>query len=246
MVEQRQLEQWFFRISAYAGQLLKNLEWIDWSESTKTAQRNWIGQSEGAELVFATAAAGAIRVFTTRPDTIFGATYMVLAPEHPMVDDLTTPDQQAAVAEYRAQTARQDLVARKINKEKTGIFTGSFATNPATGHAIPVWIADYVLMDYGTGAIMAVPGHDDRDFEFAAKFALPIVRVVAAEGEGANTPLGAAFTDNAAGHLVNSAQFDGRGVRAAQQEITAWLSASGAATAVAPGSCTSRSLSRSR
>src|SRR5919198_2129181 len=194
-VEQRFLEQWFFRITDYAGRLLDNLEWIDWSESTKTAQRNWIGKSEGAQIVFEAMGAGNsgpvdLRVFTTRPDTIFGATYLVLAPEHPAVELLTTEAQHAAVAAYRERTAKQDLVTRKVvtDKEKTGVFTGSFAINPATGAEIPIWIADYVLMEYGTGAIMAVPGHDERDFEFAAKFDLPIVRVVAGPGEDADTP----------------------------------------------------------
>src|SRR5919204_3805525 len=192
-VEQRFLEQWFFRITAYAQRLLDNLEWIDWSESTKTAQRNWIGKSEGAQIVFEAMGAGNsgpvdIRVFTTRPDTIFGATYLVLAPEHPAVELLTTEAQRAAVVAYRERTAKQDLVTRRVvtDKEKTGVFTGSFAINPATGGEIPIWTADYVLMEYGTGAIMAVPGHDERDFEFATDYDLPIVRVVAAEGEEAS------------------------------------------------------------
>ncbi|HUF30117.1 MAG TPA: class I tRNA ligase family protein, partial [Gemmatimonadaceae bacterium] len=208
-VEQRFLDQWFFRITDYAERLLKNLDWIDWSDSTKTAQRNWIGRSEGAEIVFGKRETGngkgesdepfpvshlpfpAVPVFTTRPDTIFGATYLVLAPEHPLVEQLTTAEQRAQVDAYRERTARQDLVSRKIiEKEKTGVFTGATATNPATGEQVPVWIADYVLMEYGTGAIMAVPGHDARDFEFATAFGLPIVRVVAATGEAADTSLG--------------------------------------------------------
>src|SRR5438477_5611483 len=191
MVEQRFLEQWFFRITDYAERLLANLDWIDWPESTKTAQRNWIGRSEGAEIVFrvqdllemggaatvglnamATTAelnafATDIRVFTTRPDTIFGATYLVLAPEHPLVDALVADEQREEVSAYRAATAKQDLVTRKVSRTKTGVFTGAYAINPATGQPIPIWIADYVLMEYGTGAIMAVPGHDERDFEFA-------------------------------------------------------------------------------
>ncbi len=234
MVEQRFLEQWFFRISAYADRLLNNLATIDWSETTRTAQRNWIGRSEGAELHFRTvsrAAAGTsseIVVFTTRPDTIFGATYMVLAPEHPLVSSLTTDEQRAAVEAYRQQAARQDLITRKINKEKTGVFTGSYALNPATGEEIPVWIADYVLMEYGTGAIMAVPGHDERDFEFATTFGLPIVRVVAGEGEGASTPVDEPFVENERGQLVNSARFDGMRVADAHRAITAWLAQLGA------------------
>jgi leucyl-tRNA synthetase len=186
-VEQRFLEQWFFAISQYAPRLLANLEWLDWSETTKTAQRNWIGKSTGVELRFpvverdrSNAASGpSITVFTTRPDTIYGATYLVLAPEHPLVEELTTEPQRLAVDEYRRRVADLDVVARKVaTRDKTGVFTGSYATNPATGAAIPIWVADYVLMDYGTGAIMAVPAHDERDFEFATKYGLPIVDIV--------------------------------------------------------------------
>src|SRR5215212_10110493 len=181
-VEQRFLEQWFFRITDYADRLLANLDdksKMDWSESTVLAQRNWLGRSEGAEIEFPSAApavtaplprgpAAPLRVFTTRPDTIFGATFMVLAPEHPLVDAFTTAEQRAEVDAYRRMVAAKDLVSRKVgDREKTGVFTGGHAVNPATGQPIPVWIADYVLMEYGTGAIMAVPGHDQRDFEFA-------------------------------------------------------------------------------
>lgn len=177
-VEQRLLEQWFFEISKYAGRLLDNLDRLDWSETTKTAQRNWIGRSQGAEIDFQIANSDAvIRVFTTRPDTITGVTYMVLAPEHPLVDTMTTETQRAEVNAYRERTKKQDVVARKVNKDKTGVFTGAFAVNPATGKHAPVWIADYVLMEYGTGAIMAVPGHDERDQEFAQTFSLPIVNL---------------------------------------------------------------------
>ncbi len=242
IVEQRLLEQWFFRISDYAERLLNNLDTIDWSDTTKTAQRNWIGRSEGARLRFPVAgASGAgrstadisdITVFTTRPDTIFGATYMVLAPEHPMVDLLTTDGQRAEVQAYRDRAAKQDLVSRKTTKEKTGVFTGSHAINPATGKEVPVWIADYVLMEYGTGAIMAVPGHDERDFEFATVFNLSIVRVVAAPDDTAATPLESAFTDDAAGHLVNSEQFDGLPVAEGKRAVTAWLAERGAGTPV--------------
>jgi leucyl-tRNA synthetase len=225
-VEQRFLEQWFFRISEYAERLLTNLDRIDWSESTKTAQRNWIGRSDGAEVVFEVIGTGdspRIPVFTTRPDTIFGATYLVLAPEHPLVASLTTAEQRAEVESYRERTKRQDLVSRKVTKEKTGVFTGSHATNPATGAPIPIWIADYVLMEYGTGAIMAVPGHDERDFEFANVFSLPVVRVVAGEGETEHTPLESAFTENTGGRMVNSEQFDGMPVPEAKRAITEWL-----------------------
>jgi murein DD-endopeptidase MepM/ murein hydrolase activator NlpD len=226
-VEQRFLEQWFFRISDYAGRLLDNLDWLDWSETTKSAQRNWIGRSEGAEVSFAVeGCADPVRVFTTRVDTLFGATYLVLAPEHPLVAAVTTPEQRAAVDAYRARTAQQDVVSRKVDKEKTGVFTGAYAVNPATGARIPVWTADYVLMEYGTGAIMAVPGHDERDYEFARKFDLPVVRVVVAEGEDADTPLDAgAHTHSADGRLVNSAQFDGMTVPEAKRAVVEWLAA---------------------
>jgi len=241
VVEQRFLEQWFFKISDYSARLLGNLERLDWSETTKQAQRNWIGRSDGARLRFrvldALADAGSaavsvtsetrvdepvIEVFTTRPDTIFGATYLVLAPEHPLVDAITTPQQQGVVAEYRARAAKQDIVSRKTTKEKTGEFTGAYAANPATGQLIPIWVADYVLMEYGTGAIMAVPGHDERDFEFATKFDLPIVRVVAGEGQDARTPFaGEAYVGD--GKLVNSGQFDGMPVDTAKRTLTEWL-----------------------
>src|SRR6059036_3291622 len=182
-VEQRFLEQWFFAITRYAERLLKNLDRLDWSESTRTLQRNWIGRSEGAELVFETPAGQKITVFTTRPDTIFGATYMVLAPEHPLVDALTADEQRRMVNAYRREVQAKDVVSRKVGeKAKTGVFLGSYARNPATGEAVPVWVADYVLMEYGTGAIMAVPAHDRRDFEFATAFQLPIRRVVQSGG----------------------------------------------------------------
>jgi len=235
-VEQRLLEQWFFRISDFAPRLLENLDHIDWSETTKTAQRNWIGRSEGAELAFEThdldGKACEIRVFTTRPDTIFGATYMVLAPEHPLVESLTKPGQKKQVESYREKTKSQDLVTRKTSTEKTGVFTGSYAINPATEKEIPIWISDYVLMEYGTGAIMGVPGHDERDFEFATKFELPIVRVVCGEREDANTPLHEAFTQCESGTLVNSGVFDGFEVEAAKKAIVELLAKGGSAKPV--------------
>ncbi len=228
VVEQRALEQWYFRITEYAERLLANLDdasKMDWSETTTQAQRNWIGRSEGAEIRFAVEGhAEEIAVFTTRPDTLFGATFMVLAPEHPLVDAITTRGQRAEVDAYRARAAARDLVSRKVgDREKTGVDTGARAVNPATGEAIPVWIADYVLMDYGTGAIMAVPGHDERDFAFAGTFGLPVVRVVAGEGEDAATPLAEAFVDNVNGRLVNSGGFDGLAVPEAKRAVTAWL-----------------------
>ena len=224
-VEQRVLEQWFFRITEYAGRLLDNLDGLDWSDSTRNAQRNWIGRSDGAEVDFASPA-GTLRVYTTRPDTIFGATFMVLAPEHPFIDALTTPAQRAVVDAYRAEASKTDLVARRTGeKSKSGVFTGGFATNPATGGPIPVWIADYVLMEYGTGAIMAVPGHDERDFSFATKFGLPIVRVIADSGEEASTPLTEAH--HGPGVLVNSGPFSGVSTEAAKAKVTAWLAGQG-------------------
>src|SRR6266487_3544306 len=182
-VEQRFLDQWFFRITNYAERLLENLKNLDWSSSTVLLQRNWIGRSEGAELIFETPSGKKITVFTTRPDTAFGATYLVLAPEHPFVDELTALEQRSAVKAYQREVQSKDIVSRRVgDKTKTGVFIGSYARNPATGEAIPIWIADYVLMEYGTGAIMAVPAHDKRDFEFATQFKLPIRQVVAVEG----------------------------------------------------------------
>jgi len=253
-VEQRFLEQWFFRITDYAGRLLDNLDQLDWSESTMQAQRNWIGRSEGAEVSFrvqdleeltgaATIASGLtgefsaqpadIRVFTTRPDTIFGATYLVLAPEHPLVDSFTTDERRDEIVAYKRRSAKQDLVARKVNKEKTGVFTGSFAINPATQSPIPIWVADYVLMEYGTGAIMAVPAHDERDFVFANTFDLPITRVIAPNGStDAHPPATAAHTETENVRLVNSGRFNGLSVADAKPRIVEWLAANGHARAV--------------
>jgi leucyl-tRNA synthetase len=193
-VFKRNLRQWKMRITAYADRLLLDLDRLDWPEPIKLMQRNWIGRSEGATVRFATGA-GDLEVFTTRPDTLFGATFMVVAPEHPLVDALTLPDwpdgtlrqwtggyasPAEAVSIYRAAaSARTEVERQSEGREKTGVFTGSFATNPATGQPIPVFVADYVLMGYGTGAIMAVPGQDERDWEFATRFELPIVRTVA-------------------------------------------------------------------
>jgi leucyl-tRNA synthetase len=221
-VHQRFLEQWFFKITKYAQRLLDNLDWIDWSESTRAMQRNWIGRSEGAELVFETPTGLQVRVFTTRPDTVFGATYMVLSPEHPFVDRLTTREQTSAVREYRRDAAAKDMVSRKVEeREKTGVFTGSYARNPATGHSIPIWVADYVLMEYGTGAIMAVPAHDERDYEFAQQFGLPITQVVAPAG---NEELPYTGWD---GVTMNSGDFDGQLCRDAVPAITNWLATRG-------------------
>jgi leucyl-tRNA synthetase len=222
-VEQRFLEQWFFRITEYAERLLRNLDTIDWSETTRTAQRNWLGRSEGAEITFE-AGPERITVFTTRPDTLFGATFMVLAPEHPMVAKLTAPDRKAAVEAYVKAAAAKDLVSRKVGeKEKSGIFLGAFATNPATGKPIPLWTADYVLMEYGTGAIMAVPAHDERDFAFAKQYGLEVVRVLAGEGQAADAPLAAAETDVSGYRMVHSGRFDGLQPEAGKRAITDWL-----------------------
>jgi leucyl-tRNA synthetase len=232
-VEQRLLEQWFFRISDYAPRLLENLDHIDWSETTKTAQRNWIGRSEGAEISFATKDVKGVEceigVFTTRPDTIYGATYMVLAPEHSLVEKLTRPKEKKKIDAYRDKTKKQDIITRKTSTEKTGVFTGSYAINPATEQEIPIWVSDYVLMEYGTGAIMGVPGHDARDFEFATRFDLPIVRVVCGEKEDASTPLHEAFVDCESGTMVNSGVFDGFRVEAAKKAIVELLAKGGSA-----------------
>ncbi|MCY3819867.1 MAG: leucine--tRNA ligase [Gammaproteobacteria bacterium] len=222
-VEQRSLPQWFFRITRYAERLLDNIEGLDWSDVTKKAQTNWIGRSEGARIDFPVADHDAeISVFTTRPDTLFGATYMVLAPEHPLVDSLTTSDRWADVEEYRTQVTARDLVERqKVDKEKTGVFLGSHAINPATDARIPIWIADYVLMEYGAGAIMAVPGHDTRDFEFAETFDLPIVRVIAPAEEDASSPLAEAYVGD--GVMVNSGRFDGLSMAKGKRAVVDWL-----------------------
>ncbi len=222
-VEQRFLEQWFFAITRYAERLLQNLDRLDWSSSTAVLQRNWIGRSEGAELIIETPGGPKIPVFTTRPDTVFGATALVLAPEHPYVDQLIAEEQRRAVNAYRREVQGKDLVSRRVgDKTKTGVFLGSYARNPATGEAIPIWIADFVLMDYGTGAIMTVPAHDKRDFEFASQFGLAI-REVVRTGE----PLPSETED---GVLVNSGQFDGLSCREAKPRIVAWLQSKGLAT----------------
>ncbi|MDO8560985.1 MAG: leucine--tRNA ligase [bacterium] len=184
-VIKKELEQWFFKITKYAERLLGNLEKIDWSERVKIAQRNWIGKSEGAEIEFAVAEASQkIKVFTTRADTVFGATYIVLAPEHPLVSVLTTKERKDAVQNYVGEVLRKsDAERADAKKIKTGVASGSFAVNPATSEAIPIWIADYVLSSVGMGAIMAVPAHDERDFEFAKKFNLPIREVISDDGE---------------------------------------------------------------
>jgi leucyl-tRNA synthetase len=182
-VTKKPLKQWFFKITDYADRLVEDLEKLDWSESIKSMQRNWIGKSKGAEVNFKVAdSTESITVFTTRPDTLFGATFMVLAPEHPLVQTITTAEQKAEVAAYITQTqAKSDVERQETDREKTGVFTGAYAVNPVNGSNIPIWIADYVLFGYGTGAIMAVPAHDERDNAFAKKFNLPIIEVIEPE-----------------------------------------------------------------
>ncbi|MBU9721050.1 MULTISPECIES: leucine--tRNA ligase [Bacillaceae] len=179
-VERRPMKQWMLKITAYADRLLEDLEELDWPESIKDMQRNWIGRSEGADVTFTIAGTEhSITVFTTRPDTLFGATYLVLAPEHKLVSSIVSEEQRAAVEAYQNKVAtKSDLERTELSKEKTGVFTGGYAKHPVTGEKLPIWIADYVLVSYGTGAIMAVPGHDERDYEFAKEFELPIVEVV--------------------------------------------------------------------
>jgi len=221
-VYRRPLRQWILRITAYADRLLQDLELVDWPESIKEQQRNWIGRSEGAFVDFALAdgaAAGEkLRVFTTRPDTLFGATYMVLAPEHPLADRIVAPSHKAAVTAYRADAARKSEVERAtLEKEKSGIFTGSHAINPVNGERIPIWIADYVMMGYGTGAIMAVPAHDERDFAFAKQHRLPL-RIVVHPKDG-----GEALGFTGEGVSVESGLLTGLSTRDAKRKITAWL-----------------------
>lgn len=206
-IERRPMRQWMIKITKYSQRLLEDLELVDWPYSTKEMQKNWIGKSEGAEILFKLHNSGeAIRVFTTRPDTVFGATYMVLAPEHYLVKNIVTADKKDIVEKYiRQASLKSDLERTELSKEKTGIFTGAFAINPATKNEIPIWIADYVLVHYGTGAIMAVPGHDERDHEFALKNNLPIIKVVEKESDNWNI-IESAFTDD--GIAVNSANDD--------------------------------------
>jgi len=205
-VIRKPMRQWVLKITAYADRLLEDLKLVDWPTSTLEMQKNWIGRSIGAEVDFALAdRTGAIRVFTTRPDTLFGATYMVLAPEHPLVDVVTSQEQKVAVQTYREASAKKsDLQRQELEKEKTGVFTGGHAVNPVNGERLPIWIADYVLMSYGTGAIMAVPAHDERDWAFARQYQLPIREVIA----GGHVQE-AAFTDTGRGVVVNSVTADG-------------------------------------
>jgi leucyl-tRNA synthetase len=226
-VEARNLEQWFFKITAYADALLADHETIDWPERTIAIQRNWIGRSEGAEILFRVEELDLdIPVFTTRPDTLFGATYFVLAPEHPLVERLAAGSEQALeVRDYVRRTAARSTEERET-KEKDGVFTGRYATNPASGEPIPIWVADYVLMEYGTGAIMAVPAHDERDFAFAERYELAIVRVVE-PAEGADDESGALVAHTDDERLVNSGPFSGIAAPEAKHAIVEWLGGKG-------------------
>ena len=233
-VERRNLRQWVLRITAYAERLLADLKDVDWPDSTKRMQEAWIGRSEGAEVTFQLAepAKGEFTVFTTRPDTLFGCTYMVIAPEHPLVATLTVPGQQAAVAAYqKLAAAKSDLERTDLAKDKSGVFTGSYAINPANGASVPVWIADYVVMGYGTGAIMAVPAHDERDFEFAKQFGLKMRQVIHGTPEKIFGELGkfaeSPFCYTGEGTLINSPGYDGLPWPEAKRKITADLTARG-------------------
>ena len=218
-VVRKNLTQWFFKITEYAEELLSGLDGLDWPEKTKNMQRNWIGKSTGCEIEFACESGDVIRVYTTRCDTIFGVTYVVLAPEHPLALKLTTPEQLPAVEAYIATAAKASEIDRlSTTREKTGVFTGAYCTNPVNGKKIPVYLADYVLATYGTGAVMAVPAHDERDFAFAEKYGLPIVKVI--EKKGGETVL--PYTED--GIMVGSLQFDGLFGEEARAEVAAYIS----------------------
>ncbi|MDA8017015.1 MAG: leucine--tRNA ligase [Thermoanaerobaculia bacterium] len=230
-VERRNMRQWMLKITEYAERLLQDLELVDWPESVKEMQRNWIGKSEGADIVFDIAGDAArsghsFTVFTTRPDTLFGATYCVLAPEHPLVGLIATEERRAAVEAYvEAAKQKTDLVRTDLAKEKTGVFTGAAAVHPVTGDEVPIWVADYVLMSYGTGAIMAVPGQDQRDWDFAEEYGLPIVRTVQPE-DGFD---GKAYVGE--GPAINSGFLDGLGIAGAKRKMIDWLEEHGKGSA---------------
>ena len=232
IVEQKDLEQWFFKITKFAGQLSDNLDNIDWSKKVVEAQRSWIGKSEGAEIDFKIDQSDkSITVFTTRPDTIFGSTYLILSPEYPLVNEITTEDQKSLVEEYvKAAASITDEERISTDKDKKGVFTGRYAINPANQTKIPVWVADYVLMGYGTGAIMAVPAHDERDFIFAKKYNIPLkVSIIPADASSEEIEsiksLSKCFTGY--GKLINSGKFDGQESSEAKLNITNWLIESG-------------------
>ncbi len=223
-VTKKDLTQWFFKITDYAQELLDCLPQLDWPEKTKKIQQNWIGRSEGAEIVFEGADGSfSFKVFTTRADTLYGVTYVVLAPENELVDRITTPECRDAVEQYREQAKKQTEIERMSTvREKTGVFTGAYAINPVNGDKVPIWIADYVLAGYGTGCVMAVPAHDERDYEFATKYNLPIKRVIKG-GEGVDDAL--PFVED--GILIDSAEFTGMGSAQARQEIVKKLNGQG-------------------
>ena len=218
-IERKALRQWILKITDYAEKLLEGLNQLDWPESTLTMQKNWIGKSQGANVIFKLDGFDdTLTVFTTRPDTLFGATYMVVSPEHPILEKIVSVEQKAAVAAYQKEAAKKsDLERGELNKEKTGVFTGAYAINPVNGVKIPVWTSDYVLMGYGTGAIMAVPAHDERDYAFAKKFGLKIIEVIKSE-QGIEKE---AFTGD--GELVNSGFLNGLRVKESKAKMIAWL-----------------------
>lgn len=219
-VEKKKMKQWFFKITAYADELLDEIDALDWPDKIKTMQKNWIGRSEGAEVDFVIKDhKETVRVFTTRPDTLFGATFLVLAPEHPLITKITSEDARKAMTQYCADAIKKSEIERQENKEKTGVFTGAYAINPVNGKEIPIWVADYVLSGYGTGAIMAVPAHDERDYEFAEKFDLPIVKVIEKPEDIEDD----SKCYHGEGKMVNSAQFDGIDSSDARDGIIDWL-----------------------
>ncbi|GHV75409.1 leucine--tRNA ligase [Spirochaetia bacterium] len=232
-VTRKRIRQWILKITAYAERLLADLEGLDWPEPVKLMQRNWIGRSEGANVSFKIDGPGhqdGLEIYTTRPDTLFGATYMVLSPEHPLVDTITTPEQKAAVAAYvDAAAKKSDLERTDLAKVKTGVFSGAYAINPVNGKKIPIWIADYVLISYGTGAIMAVPAHDERDWDFAKAFNLPIIQVVANEKPAPGQDYSAEPPEYtiADGWSVNSGEFTGLPTAEAKTKVTAWVESQG-------------------
>ena len=218
-VTKRNLKQWFFRITAYADEILEATDALDWTEMVKTMQKNWIGRSVGAEVEFAVSGQDSkITVFTTRPDTLFGATYVALAPEHSLISQLVNSDTREKVEAYIQASQQKSDVERQENKEKTGVFTGSYVINPVNGQKLPIWVADYVLGGYGTGAVMAVPAHDERDFAFAEKFDLPIVQVIDKPEHSADVGC-----YSGEGELINSGQFNGTRSEDAREQIVAWL-----------------------
>ncbi|MBL0322324.1 MAG: leucine--tRNA ligase [Ignavibacteria bacterium] len=230
-VERKPMRQWMLRITEYADRLLSGLDKLDWPSSTLEMQKHWIGRSDGAEINFPIQGAShSVLVFTTRPDTVFGATYLVLAPEHPIVEHIVAEDQRGHVLTYReAASLKSDLERTELNKSKTGVFTGAYATNPASGEQIPIWIADYVLAHYGTGAIMAVPGHDERDHEFAASFGLPITQVVAPQNGSEIDILAGAYSEyGVSTHSANEhVSLNGLATEEAIQRTITWLESSG-------------------